>query len=37
MPEHQPVHIRRMWIERDDHWMEAASYQTRMQGAAAKP
>jgi hypothetical protein len=37
-PEHgKPVHITRMWIERDGHWMEAASYQTRMQGAPGKP
>ena len=37
-PEHgKPVHITRMWIERDGHWMEAASYQTRIQAAPAKP
>ena len=37
-PEHgKPVHITRMWIERDGRWMEAASYQTRIQAAPAKP
>jgi hypothetical protein len=35
-PEHaKPVHITRVWIKRDGHWMEAASYQTRIEGAAA--
>jgi hypothetical protein len=35
-PEHaQPVHITRVWIKRGGHWMEAASYQTRIEGAAA--
>jgi Domain of unknown function (DUF4440) len=37
-PEHgKPVHITRMWIKRDGHWMEAASYQTRIQSAPAQP
>lgn len=35
-PEHrQPVHITRVWIKRGGQWMEAASYQTRIEGAAA--
>jgi hypothetical protein len=35
-PEHaNPVHITRVWIKRGGHWMEAASYQTRIEGAAA--
>jgi hypothetical protein len=35
-PEHaQPVHITRVWIKRGGHWMEAVSYQTRIQGAPA--
>jgi hypothetical protein len=35
-PEHaNPVHITRVWIKRAGHWMEAASYQTRIEGAAA--
>jgi hypothetical protein len=37
-PEHgKPVHITRMWIERNGKWLEAASYQTRIQAAPAKP
>jgi hypothetical protein len=31
----KPVHITRMWIERDGKWLEAASYQTRIQAAPA--
>lgn len=32
-PEHaKPVHITRLWIKRGGHWMEAASYQTRIEG-----
>lgn len=31
----KPVHITRVWIKRTGHWMEAASYQTRIEGAAA--
>jgi hypothetical protein len=35
-PEHrQPVHITRVWIKRGGQWMEAASYQTRMEGTVA--
>jgi hypothetical protein len=34
-PEHaNPVHITRLWIKRSGHWMEAASYQTRIEGTA---
>jgi Domain of unknown function (DUF4440) len=37
-PEHgKPFHITRLWIKRDSHWQETVSYQTRMQGAPAKP
>ncbi|HYT08027.1 MAG TPA: nuclear transport factor 2 family protein [Rugosimonospora sp.] len=36
-PEHaQPVHITRIWIKRGGHWMEAASYQTRIEDTAAR-
>jgi len=28
----KPVHITRVWIKRTGHWMEAASYQTRIEG-----
>jgi hypothetical protein len=35
-PEHaNAVHITRVWIKRGGNWMEAASYQTRIEGAAA--
>jgi hypothetical protein len=35
-PEHAlPVHITRVWIKRGGQWMEAASYQTRIEGTAA--
>lgn len=33
----KPVHITRLWIKRDGKWLEAVSYQTRIQAAAAKP
>lgn len=33
----KPVHITRMWIERNGAWLEAASYQTRMETAPAVP
>lgn len=29
----RPVHITRIWIKRDGRWMEAASYQTRIEDA----
>ena len=33
-PEHgKPLHITRVWIKRDGRWMEAASYQTRIEDA----
>jgi hypothetical protein len=32
----KPVHITRVWIKRDGQWLEAASYQTRIEGAPAK-
>ena len=32
-----PMHITRLWNKRDGHWMEVASYQTRIQAAPAKP
>ena len=36
-PEHgKPVHITRVWIKRAGHWMEAASYQTRIEDAPAR-
>jgi hypothetical protein len=36
-PEHaNPVHITRVWIKRGGHWMEAASYQTRIEDAPAR-
>jgi len=36
-PEHgKPVHITRVWIKRGGHWMEAASYQTRIEDAPAR-
>lgn len=31
-----PVHITRVWIKRAGHWMEAASYQTRIEEATAR-
>ena len=33
----RPVHITRMWVKRDGKWLEAASYQTRIQAAPAQP
>ncbi|HEY1865853.1 MAG TPA: nuclear transport factor 2 family protein [Candidatus Acidoferrales bacterium] len=37
-PEHgKPVHITRLWIKRNAQWQEAASYQTRIEAAAALP
>jgi hypothetical protein len=33
----KPVHITRLWIERDGQWLEAVSYQTKIEAAAAKP
>ena len=33
----RPVHITRMWVKREGHWLEAASYQTRIQAASARP
>jgi hypothetical protein len=37
-PEHgKPVHITRLWIKRGGQWQEAASYQTRIEGALAQP
>jgi hypothetical protein len=36
-PEHaKPVHITRVWIKRDSRWMEAASYQTRIEDAIVR-
>ena len=36
-PEHaKPVHITRVWIKRGGNWMEAASYQTRIEDAPAR-
>ena len=32
----KPVHITRLWIKRDGKWLEAVSYQTRIEAAAAK-
>jgi hypothetical protein len=32
----KPVHITRVWIKRGGHWMEAASYQTRIEDAATR-
>jgi uncharacterized protein DUF4440 len=32
-PNAKPVHITRVWIKRGGHWMEAASYQTRIEDA----
>ena len=32
----KPVHITRVWVKRGGHWMEAASYQTRIEDAAAR-
>ena len=32
----KPVHITRLWIKRDGRWLEAVSYQTRIEAAAAK-
>jgi hypothetical protein len=34
-PEHgQPIHVTRVWTKRAGQWMEAAAYQTRIEGAA---
>ena len=33
----KPLHITRLWIKRGGKWMEAVSYQTRIDGAAAVP
>lgn len=36
-PEHaNAVHITRVWIKRNGNWMEAASYQTRIEDSAAR-
>jgi hypothetical protein len=35
-PTARPVHITRVWIKRAAHWMEAASYQTRIEDAAVQ-
>jgi len=35
-PNAKPVHITRVWTKRAGHWMEAASYQTRIEDAAAR-
>ena len=35
-PNAKPVHITRVWIKRGGHWMEAASYQTRIEDVAAR-
>jgi hypothetical protein len=35
-PNNKPVHITRIWVKRGGHWMEAASYQTRIEDAAAR-
>lgn len=32
----KPVHITRLWIKRGGKWLEAVSYQTRIEAAAAK-
>ncbi len=32
----KPVHITRLWIQRDGRWLEAVSYQTKIEAAAAK-
>jgi hypothetical protein len=32
----KPVHITRLWIKRDGKWLEAVSYQTRIEAVAAK-
>lgn len=32
-----PMHITRLWIKRNGHWLEAVSYQTRIQATRAKP
>jgi hypothetical protein len=35
-PNAKPVHITRVWIKRGSNWMEAASYQTRIEDAPAR-
>jgi hypothetical protein len=32
----KPVHIARLWIKRDGKWLEAVSYQTKIEAAAVK-
>jgi hypothetical protein len=32
----KPVHVSRLWIKRDGKWIMSISYQTAIQGAAAK-
>lgn len=32
----KPVHVSRLWIKRDGHWVMSISYQTTIQAAAAK-
>ena len=33
----KPVHVSRLWIKRDGHWVMSISYQTTIQAAPAKP
>jgi hypothetical protein len=33
----KPLHVTRLWIRRDGAWVEALSYQTSVQAAAARP
>lgn len=35
-PNAKPVHITRVWVKRGGNWMEAASYQTRIEDAPAR-
>jgi hypothetical protein len=32
----KPVHVSRLWIKRDGHWIMSISYQTTIQAAPAK-
>jgi hypothetical protein len=32
----KPIHVSRVWIERDGKWVLVISYQTKIQGAPAK-
>jgi hypothetical protein len=32
----KPVHVSRLWIKRDGHWIMSISYQTTIQDAPAK-